>query len=147
MVGTQSNSTLKTCGIFHKIFYEGMCQNLIWGTLATLEQLQSQITMVTELCQSVSEWVSQSNFCGIFHKFLKFNFSGFRPLNRFNFFFHGSVCVSFTWLTPCHVHVPFYEGMCQNLLIATGGTLEQLQSGITMASDDRIDSNFQRARR
>ena len=36
-------------GCPHVPFYEGMCQNLIWGTLATLEQLQSQITMVTEL--------------------------------------------------------------------------------------------------
>ena len=57
-------------------------------------------------------------------------------------FFPGSVCVSSTSLTPCHVphvHVPFYEGTCQNLLKATGGTLEQLQSGITMASDYRID--------
>ncbi len=41
-----------------------------------------------------------------------------------------------------HMHVPFYEGMCQNLLRATGETLKQLQSGITVASDDRIDSNF-----
>ena len=44
---------------------------------------------------------------------------------------------------PCargHVHVPFYEGTCQNLLRVTGGTLEQLQSRIMMASDDRIDS-------
>ena len=45
-----------------------------------------------------------------------------------------------------HMHVPFYEGTCQNLLGATGETLEQLQSGIMMASDDRIDSNFWRAR-
>ena len=36
-------------GCPHVPFYEGTCQNLIWGTLATLEQLQSQITMVTEL--------------------------------------------------------------------------------------------------
>ena len=46
-----------------------------------------------------------------------------------------------------HVHLLFYEGMYQNLLRATGVTLEQLQSGIMMTSDDRIDSNFQRVRR
>ncbi len=33
-------------------------------------------------------------------------------------FLCDSVCVSSTWVTTCHVphmHVPFYEGMCQNL--------------------------------
>ena len=41
-----------------------------------------------------------------------------------------------------HVHVTFYEGTWQNLLRATGETLEQLHSGITMASDYRINSIF-----
>ena len=40
------------------------------------------------------------------------------------------------------MHVPFYEGTCQNLLLGTLPTLEQLQSQITMGSDYRIDSNF-----
>ncbi len=48
----------------------------------------------------------------------------------------------FTERARGHVHMPFYEGMYQNLLRATGGTLEQLQSVITMASDNRIDSIF-----
>ena len=34
-----------------------------------------------------------------------------------------------------HVHVPFYEGMCKKLKLALNfATLEQLQSGIIMAS-------------
>ena len=64
-------------------------------------------------------------------------------------FFHGSVCLLYVGDTMPrvprargHVHVPFYEGTSQNLLRETGVTLEQLQSGITMVSDDRIDSIF-----
>ncbi len=37
------------CGYVHVPFYEGTSQNLLWGTLANLEQLQSQITMDSEL--------------------------------------------------------------------------------------------------
>ncbi len=41
-----------------------------------------------------------------------------------------------------HVHVPFYEGTCQNLLLGTLLTLEQLQNQITMGSELRIGSIF-----
>ena len=97
-VGDNMPRAPRARGHVHVPFFEGTCQNLIWGTLATLEQLQSQITMVTELRIG-------SNF--------------------------------FVWLRVCllyvgdnmprargHVHMPFYEGTCQNLFSATWGTLE-----------------------
>ncbi len=37
-----------------------------------------------------------------------------------------------------HVHMPFYEATCQNLLLGTLPTLEQIQSQITMVSKLRI---------
>ena len=73
-------------GHVHVPFFEGTCQNLIWGTLATLEQLQSQITMVTELRIGS------------------------------NFFLWHRMCLGFYDLrAPCasgHVHVPFFECTC-----------------------------------
>ncbi len=41
-----------------------------------------------------------------------------------------------------HVHLPFYEGTCQKLLLGTLPTIEQLQSQITMGSEHQINSNF-----
>ena len=52
-------------------------------------------------------------------------------------FLCDSVCVSSMWVTMCHVlhvHMPFYEGTCQNLLWGTLATLEQLQSQRTQSA-------------
>ena len=69
---------------------------------------------------------------------------GFSPPNRLKNFC-VCPCMSalhsiFSTCPTCTACVLLWRHVPKNFLSATGGTLEQLQSGITMSSDNRIDS-------
>ena len=111
------------------------------------------------MTESVSKSVSES-VCRNFYRFSKLNFSGFRPPNRLKFFSWLRVCLLYVCDNMPRARAIFNECAARRsrstsrfgclfvglLVCLSPFAHEQLQSAITMASVNRIDSNFQRAR-